>query len=188
MGLTLMMAIKTILFLALCLLLVVVSVLTVSQDPVEVAKSRSSSCRGMKSGACQIVKSIVKLGEEVYEFFMQIVKGGCWPHSYHNPLTMEHLSYDEAMKHIEEFIAKDPENSICEYSWWFWSAYHILCTTTHYRGLTCGSGYHWLQWDNSKYQWREAVVKDLKHYFNEGASAVLQAEYPFAPRNVSEHV
>ena len=75
------MATKIILFLALCLLLVVVSVLTVSQDPVEVgrSKSRFTRCQGRKSGVCEIAKVIVKLGQEVYEFFMQIVKGGCWP-------------------------------------------------------------------------------------------------------------
>ena len=66
----------------------------------------------------------------------------------------------DANRKAEEAIAEDPENTICERSWWIFQGWTIKCTRAPYRGLDCGSGVHGVMWSKNKYKWRSEFIAE----------------------------
>ena len=72
------------------------------------------------------------------------------------------MSKSDANEKIEQEIAKDPENTLCERAWWIFYGWSIKCMRTEYRGLSCGSGTHFVEWSKEKYMYRDKLEEELK--------------------------
>ena len=66
----------------------------------------------------------------------------------------------DAVKKIDQLITEDPENTLCEKTYWFPFGYTIKCMRKPYEGIKCDSAKHNLFWD-TKYKYKQSLVADI---------------------------
>ena len=73
------------------------------------------------------------------------------------------LSECEAISKVSYLIGQNPQNVLCEVTYWFFSGWTVKCTKSPYLGVDCGEGHRILYFD--------ASFKDLKNLLNDTQSS-----------------
>ena len=72
------------------------------------------------------------------------------------------MSKEDAEEKMIQVTKQDPENTLCENTYWFLKGgYSVKCTRNRYTGIDCGAGYREMYWDR-QYKYIKQLASDLK--------------------------
>ena len=73
------------------------------------------------------------------------------------------MSKEDAVDKMIKETKQDPENTLCENTYWWLKGWSVKCTRNRYTGIDCGGGgYREMYWDR-QYKYVKRLASDLKN-------------------------